>query len=81
MECARCIERNPLRAGIIKSIDGYKWSSYLFYGMGKDDGIIRLVNPVYVQLSNDVFERREKYREYVFAERPYERIIDKGLRI
>ena len=30
LECARYIERNPLRAGLVTSLEQYKWSSYHF---------------------------------------------------
>lgn len=76
MECARYIELNPVRANIVRAIDEYKWSSYLFYGDGKGDGIIKNANPLYIQLSNDVSVKRIKYREYMLAERPYEQIIE-----
>ncbi len=29
------IHRNPLRAGIVKRLSGYRWSSYKFYGYGQ----------------------------------------------
>jgi putative transposase len=38
LECGRYIERNPLRAGIVKDLREYPWSSYRVYGYGKGDG-------------------------------------------
>jgi len=35
LECGRYIERNPLRAGIVKDPGEYRWSSYRVYGYGR----------------------------------------------
>ncbi len=35
MECGRYIERNPLRAGIVKDPGKYRWSSFRVYGCGR----------------------------------------------
>ena len=31
-----CIHRNPLRAGMVKRLSGYKWSSYPVYAYNKE---------------------------------------------
>ncbi len=80
LECGRYIERNPLRAGIVKDAVDYRWSSYLHYACGKKDDII-LSNPAYIELSQDDDERKRLYREYILQERPYEHLVDKGLRV
>ena len=46
LECGRYIERNPLRAGIVKELSLYHWSSYNFYAKGMPDDIIT-ENPLY----------------------------------
>jgi len=57
LECGRYIERNPLRAGIVKDLSQYYWSSYNFYAKGRFDGIITM-NPLYEALGAT---QEEKY--------------------
>ncbi|OGW84765.1 MAG: hypothetical protein A2987_06090 [Omnitrophica bacterium RIFCSPLOWO2_01_FULL_45_10] len=80
LECGRYIERNPLRAGIVSNLSDYYFSSYNFYANGKKDDIVT-PNPCYLALSNDPEERMKLYKEYISQKRPYETIIDKGLKI
>ena len=56
------IERNPVRAGLVKSPSEYKWSSYHVYANGIDDQLIDL-DPYYLSLSEDEEERRRIYQE------------------
>jgi putative transposase len=81
LDCARYIERNPLRAKLTDSLDTFRWSSYHYYAKGCPDEIIISPNPLYVQLAETEEERRRKYREYILQERPYDLIVDKGLAI
>lgn len=81
LDCARYIERNPLRAKIIGSLRDYRWSSYLFYTEGCKDDIIKIPNPLYLQLAETGVERRRLYNEYILQERPYDAIVDKALKI
>ena len=55
---------NPVRAGIVKSPDEYKWSSYRVYAEGENNGIID-INPEYEGLSENSALRRERYKEYI----------------
>jgi putative transposase len=80
LDCARYIERNPLRAGIVKDLSQYKWSSYLFYAYGSKNDII-IKNPLYDTIANDIIARREAYKEYVLTPRAYEEAIDKEFKI
>ena len=80
LECARYIERNPLRAGIVTDLRDYKWSSYLFYAYGHEDSLIT-PNPMYVSLSKTPYKRKKLYQEYVLQPRTYENILDKELKI
>ena len=80
LECARYIERNPLRAGIVKDLATYKWSSYNFYVYGQKNDIIT-ENPMYLTLDNDFIARQEAYGRYVLTPRAYEDIIDKEFKI
>ena len=81
LDCARYIERNPLRAKIVDSLDNFKWSSYLYYAKGCKDEIITSPDPLYIGLAETAEERQNRYKEYVLQERPYDLIVDKGLRI
>ena len=79
LECARYIERNPLRAKIIESLSEYRWSSYLCYAEGYNNDIIKQRNPLYLQLAGTGIERKRLYAEYISQERPYDFIVDKGV--
>ncbi|MFH1440526.1 MAG: transposase [Candidatus Omnitrophota bacterium] len=81
LECARYIERNPLRAKIVTELSGYVWSSYSYYGKGKTDDIITLDNSLYSSLAQTAQGRQEAYVKYIFEERPYDYIVDKTFRI
>ncbi len=81
LECARYIERNPVRAKLVCQPEEYRWSSYLCYAEGRRDDIIKEMNPMYIELAETEAERRILYRGYILQERPYESIVDKGLRI
>jgi putative transposase len=76
LDCARYIERNPLRAGIADNILQYKWSSYPFYALGQMNVRVK-INPLFCTLAKDAARRREAYVEYVCRPRPYEDILDK----
>ena len=78
LECARYIERNPLRGKIADSIDEYKWSSYNFYVNGEKNKIIT-PNPLYISLAKTTTKRRKLYVNYVLNPRPYEELLDKNI--
>jgi len=75
MECARYIERNPIRAGLCSKIEKYKWSSYKYYAKGNKDPIVT-PDPFYLELSEDIEERKRLYAEYVSTDRPYDKLVD-----
>lgn len=81
LECARYIERNPLRADIVSELSEYPWSSYSYYSKGKTDDIINLDNSLYSSLAETVEDRQKAYVKYISEERPYDHIIDKAFRI
>ena len=78
-ECARYIERNPLRAGIVQELSDYSWSSYNYYANGKNDDIID-TNPAYHWFGKTPQERQVNYKAYVETTRPYEELMDKAIR-
>ena len=75
-ECGRYIERNPVRAGIVKAPHEYRWSSCKHYISGQKDGIIT-ENPLYESFGKTIESRRSAYKEYVSTARPYEEMIDR----
>jgi putative transposase len=77
LECARYIERNPLRAKYVseKALSSYQWSSYNIYANGIADDIIT-INPLYEALGNTLKERQDRYKEYILTSRPYEELLD-----
>jgi len=81
LECARYIERNPLRAKLVTDLSEYNWSSLSFYIKGLEDGIIKIKNPLYLEFANTDQERRRIYYNYISEERPYEHIVDEALKI
>jgi putative transposase len=80
LECARYIERNPLRARIVKDLADYEWSSYRYYAYGIANSMLT-ANPLYISLSSDATKRKELYKEYVLTPRIYEEILDKEFKI
>lgn len=76
LECGRYIERNPLRARMVRGPGDYRWSSYSFYAFGKADEIVTS-DPLYETLGLAKEDRQKSYREYVEPPRPYEIILDR----
>ena len=65
LECARYIERNPLRAGLASSPEDYPWSSYRYYAFGKQDALVD-EDPGYLPtFGYHISERQENYRNFV----------------
>ena len=80
LECSRYIERNAVRAELVKNVGEYPWSSYSIYSEGKLDSLVEL-DPVYLGLGTTSQERSKAYRDYLEITRPYEQFLDKSLKI
>jgi len=78
LECARYIERNPVRAKMVTDPSHYPWSSYNYYAKGTHDDIIT-PNIMYESFGRTVEERRKYYIEFVSQARPYETILDDAI--
>lgn len=67
--CGVYIELNPVRAGIVKKPEDYKWSSYSYYSYGKGEPLIENVidlDPYYFSnLGNTEEECQKRYKEYI----------------
>jgi putative transposase len=59
--CARYVELNPVRAGIVTAPHEYFWSSYRALGFGAHDDLIT-PHPLYVALGATSMERQASYR-------------------
>lgn len=81
LECARYIERNPLRASLTTSLFDYPYSSFAYYALAKENELINHPSPLYIELAHTVLERQKRYQEYVLKERPYEHLVDQAFRI
>lgn len=66
--CGLYVELNPVRAGLVKKPEDWKWSSYNFYAHGKCDKLIEEIidpDPFYMRLANEPSKRQEIYRSSV----------------
>ena len=81
LECARYIERNPVRAKIVEEVSQYPWSSFSYYAKGTEDKIITLTNPLFLDMAATIEERRVAYARFIAQERLYDTIIDKAFKI
>jgi len=78
LECARYIERNPLKAKMVKELLNYRWSSYAHYVCGTEDELLTC-NPLYAALGKNIKERQRCYRKRLLEDRPYEQFIDRAI--
>jgi putative transposase len=65
--CSRYIEMNPVRAGMVRTVGEYDWSSYRFHAWGKVDRLLD-EDPWYVGLGKDFKERRQAYKTWMEAD-------------
>lgn len=78
LECGRYIERNPVKAKMVRRPEDYPWSSYSFYARGVKNNLLTC-NPAYKELAGSDLEQRRLYARFVSVERPYEDVIEKLL--
>lgn len=67
IQCGKYIELNPVRAGLVKSPQKYRWSSYRYYVLGESSDLIS-ENVFYLQLGKTTEERQRQYQELVISE-------------
>jgi putative transposase len=60
----RYLEGNPLRAGMVRDLASYPWSSYHAHGLGRPDGLLSPL-PVWATLGRDEAERQAYWRRWV----------------
>jgi putative transposase len=78
LECGRYIERNPVRACLVESVDKYPHHSYSYYAEMKGSDLLT-TSPAYLALSDEPGIRREEYKKYVNSARLHESLVDKIL--
>jgi putative transposase len=59
--CARYIEENPVRAGLVKDTAAYDWSSYGAHALGREDGLVR-PHTGYLALGRSARARQDAWR-------------------
>jgi putative transposase len=62
--CGLYIEKNPVKAKIVKSPENYPHSSYSYYAYGQKDELMDR-NPIYNELGHNGKERQRAYRELI----------------
>ncbi|WP_448875113.1 transposase [Desulfobulbus propionicus] len=60
LACQRYIELNPVRAGMVRSPEEYRWSSFRANGWGEPDPLLS-PHPVYEALASDPTRRQHNY--------------------
>lgn len=71
LDLMRYINRNAVRAGIVKRPEDWKWSGYRFYAFGEQNDLLQ-EHPTYLGLSTNPEIRKRAFREYVEQVLPYE---------
>ncbi|MCX5695146.1 MAG: transposase [Candidatus Omnitrophica bacterium] len=64
--CGRYVERNPLRAGMVREVFEYAHSSARFYCLGEKDGITQ-VSPDFEDFGKSAVGRQATYKEFLRA--------------
>jgi len=67
LACGLYIERNPVRAKMVKLPEQYPYSSYMYYTFGKDDPLLDK-DPYYETIGKDDIQRRSEYRKLALAD-------------
>jgi len=78
LQCGRYIERNPVKAGLVKKAESYPYSSAAHYVYGKKD-VLATDNPYYVEIGKNFAERQKKYESYLSMEEPYQELLDRAI--
>lgn len=66
LACMRYIELNPVRAGVVRRPEAFRWSSYRTNAHGRADALVS-PHPHYLALGRDPERRRAAYRHSVEA--------------
>ncbi len=64
LQCGKYVALNPVRGGLVKSPQEYKFSSYNHYAKGTPESLLT-DDPLYLGFSDSPEERKRKYIEFV----------------
>lgn len=78
LECGRYIEKNPVRAKMVRAPELWAYSSYRVYAQGLNEDWITL-SKAYLGLAQEASLRQSIYTQYVDVTRPYEELIHRRL--
>jgi len=63
LACGLYIEKNSVRANIVKRPEDYPYSSYKFYALGEENLLLN-ENPLYEELGHNEKERQRNYKDF-----------------
>lgn len=78
LQCGRYIERNPVKACIVKTAETYPYSSAAYYVLNKSNDLIT-PNIYYLGLGKNAEDRKKSYRKFLSLEDPYSFMIEDRL--
>ena len=78
LQCGRYIERNPVKAGLVKDSSQYEWSSASYYASGKLNLLIT-PNLYYQEMGLTPEQRQLNYRRFLSVDEPYSQLVDEML--
>ncbi len=78
LQCGRYIERNPLKAKIVKNAEDYPYSSAGYYIAGRND-LLLTENLYYHGMGKSAKERQEQYAKFIKMDEPYAELINDQL--
>ncbi len=67
VNCMHYIESNPVRAGLVRAVDDFPWSSYAHHAGMKADAVVT-DHVMYWSLGNTPFQREANYRAHLNQE-------------
>lgn len=75
LQCGRYIERNPLKAKLVREAWGYEYSSAAYYVLGRTNRLIT-ENIYYEGMGKTGEERQVAYQKFVSLDDPYTKIVE-----
>lgn len=78
LQCGRYIERNAVKAGLVKDSSQYEWSSASYYASGKLNLLIT-PNLYYQEMGLTPEQRQLNYRRFLSVDEPYSQLVDEML--
>lgn len=79
MECARYIERNPIKALLALHPENYRYSSFRYYKLDQPDALVT-PSPAFLESDSNHEVRKKMYAQYVEADRMSEKDVLKAVK-